>query len=1055
MTHTANVKTASAPPRDLAAIVDEYAAVWRLTLDSLELPRPDSYLDVVDDDSQPELRALLARVDEQFRRKLVSAEADGTIPNWRDPTLIVPPAPPEAKAPAAAPGDGHDRHEPTVIAPRGAESIGATASFADVEVRVSTKVKTGGEHQPPTDDARHAPTVIGNVEPDDSGAQDMSWNRELSPAVGGDGRRPALPNVPGYEILGVLGRGGMGVVYRARQTGLNRVVALKMILAGDHAAPEHVARFKIEAEAVAQLQHPNITQIFDIGSAGGLPYFSLEFVDGRSLEAERDGKPLPPDQAARMVVSLARAMHYAHQRGIVHRDLKPANVLLTSDGVPKVTDFGLVKRVEADSSETRTGTIVGTPSYMAPEQAWGRTDIGPLADVYALGAILYTLLTGRPPFLGTTPLETIMQLRQQEPLPPSRLQPGLSRDLETICLKALQKSPQSRYVDASALADDLERFLDGAPILARPVGRPERTWRWCRRNPALAVSGGVALALAVCLMIGGPAAAAMIYHEKQQAVAARQKADDNADRADENARRANTNADLAKRNEREALANLELARQNEKRARESQQLAARNAETARQQRDLSIDALNTLAERAQDDLKDLPQTQEIRRKLLLTAMSGLDRVADTGAGDEKRDLVLARAHGKMGNILLETGLAEQARDQFEKSHRAVLELMRASDPAKPHVPHLNLARSYVNLGKATQRMGDAPAAKGYFLVSLKEREQALSVYPEGADVKPDRLFIEQEIADSYQHLISISAALGRPADALDYQRRGMELRQKWLERTPGNVAARREFAGAQLALATASLDLGRLPEAIEQYADALKTLEKVAEAEPRAISSRGNIAYAHNQLGAAWLFAEESAKSRAEYAQAVELFEQLVAEDPESAIVQRKLGTACYGLGVACLESGEADDARRHFARCAEVRRALAGKDPDDRTLQADLMLALARTGDHAEAARLARDLEQHAATDASLLYFVAGGYALASQTASADEALAGQYATTAIAALKQAIEHGYRGLPLIRMDPDLDPIRDQPGFQQVVAGLELTLASTADRPPESATTAP
>ena len=332
----------------------------------------------------------------------------------------------------------------------------------------------------------------------------------------------ALPQVPGYELLGELGRGGMGVVYKARQQGLGRIVALKMILAGGHAGPSDLARFSTEARAVARLQHPNIVQIHEIGEHKGLPYFSLEFCPGGSLDKKLKGTPLPPQEAAALAEILARAIHSAHERGIVHRDLKPANVLLamspqkaagaaspagstrlsvggyTLTFMPKVTDFGLAKRLD-EAGQTQSGAVMGTPSYMAPEQARGNTNaIGPGTDVYALGAILYELVTGRPPFRAATSVETIVQVISTEPVPPSRLQPLLPRDLETICLKCLRKAPVERYASAEALAEDLRRFREGEPIRARPVGWSERAWKWIRRRPARAALAGVTF-LAVLL----------------------------------------------------------------------------------------------------------------------------------------------------------------------------------------------------------------------------------------------------------------------------------------------------------------------------------------------------------------------------------------------------------------------------------------------------------------------------------------------------------------------------------------------------------------------------
>jgi hypothetical protein len=309
-----------------------------------------------------------------------------------------------------------------------------------------------------------------------------------------------------YEVLGRLGQGGMGVVYKARQVSLERTVALKMILHGAHASAQELSRLRTEAQSLAQLEHPNIVHIYEVGEHDGLPFLSLEFIDGGSLADKLDGTPVQPAEAVRLVEALAGAMHAAHSRNVVHRDLKPGNILLTADGTPKITDFGLAKRLDetAGAGQTQPGDVLGTPSYMAPEQAAGKAnEVGPVTDVYALGAILYEALTGRPPFRAATPLDTVRQVLEAEPVSPRLLNPRVTRDLETICLKCLQKEPARRYASARELADELKSFQEGRPIRARPVGAPERFRRWCRRHPARAAALGVSILLLLVVLIGG------------------------------------------------------------------------------------------------------------------------------------------------------------------------------------------------------------------------------------------------------------------------------------------------------------------------------------------------------------------------------------------------------------------------------------------------------------------------------------------------------------------------------------------------------------------------
>ena len=377
-----------------------------------------------------------------------------------------------------------------------------------------------------------------------------------------------------YELLEEIARGGMGVVFKARQISLNRIVALKRILSGRLSGNEEVQGFRAEAEAAANLDHPNIVPVHEVGEQDGQHFFSMGFVDGESLADRLKDGPLPPREAVTLLKTIAEAIAYAHEKGIVHRDLKPGNILLASGGrhsepgrvagdhveshttakesrasvarddtarldSPKITDFGLAKNIAADSGMTSTGQILGTPSYMPPEQAAGRTEqIGPLSDVYSLGAMLYATLTGRPPFQAANVAETLGQVLEQDPVSPRTLNTSVDRDLETICLKCLEKDPQRRYASAADLAAELDRFLAGKPIYARPVGRAERLWRWSRRNRLVAALSSTALLLLIAVAVVGMVGFALTTRALAGQSEQRVKAEENAVAAEENFQKA-------------------------------------------------------------------------------------------------------------------------------------------------------------------------------------------------------------------------------------------------------------------------------------------------------------------------------------------------------------------------------------------------------------------------------------------------------------------------------------------------------------------------------------
>jgi eukaryotic-like serine/threonine-protein kinase len=439
---------------DVARRIDEVCRRFEAGCREGRRPRIEDYLVDVSPEGRPALRAEL----EALGRELRPSEETVARPEAGSPAAPEPQTAPNsstvAEATTIAPGT-----PPTSLMP------GAAPSSIHEEATMPQLNPPAAPHDQPT------ASVLGQGPSATPGASEFTRVRYF-----GD-----------YEIVREIARGGMGVVFQARQVSLNRLVALKMILAGQLANETDVKRFYTEAEAAANLDHPGIVPIFEVGQHEGQHYFSMGFIEGQSLSQRLADGPLPAREAAELVRRVSEAIEYAHQRGVIHRDLKPANILLDQDGNPRVTDFGLAKKVHGDSGLTGSGQIMGTPSYMPPEQAGGkRGDVGPAADVYALGATLYALVTGRPPFQAATPMDTVIQVVSDEPVPPRRLNASIPRDLETVCLKCLEKDTRRRYGTARALAEDLNRFLSGEPIVARPVGPAERAVKWVRRRPVIA-----------------------------------------------------------------------------------------------------------------------------------------------------------------------------------------------------------------------------------------------------------------------------------------------------------------------------------------------------------------------------------------------------------------------------------------------------------------------------------------------------------------------------------------------------------------------------------------
>jgi serine/threonine protein kinase len=703
---------------------------------------------------------------------------------------------------------------------------------------------------------------------------------------------PGQPRTVGnYELLSEIGRGGMGVVYKARQKGLNRIVALKMVLTGEHAGERERARFKAEGEAVARLQHPNIVQIYEIGewrsSDGGapVPFFSLEFVDGGSLAQKIAGAPQPSRQAAALVETLARAIDHAHQQGIVHRDLKPANVLLTARGMPKITDFGLAKQLEKESGETRTGAILGTPSYIAPEQAAGKNrDIGPAVDVYALGAILYELLTGRPPFRGETPLDTMLQVMTDEPAAPAQLCPKVPRDLETICLKCLQKDPRKRYPSAAALADDLRRFLRGEAVQARPVGTPERVWRWCRRRPLVASL----LASLMLMALIGVASITVLWRQ-----------------AENQRRRAETLAA-------EAQEQRALAEQQRQRA-EQNYLQARKA----------VDDFFTRV--SEEKLLQVRNLQPLRKQLLEDALKYYQDFLKQHGNDPSLRGEMAATYLRVARIQREIGSRKEAINAVQKAVELRPQLLQA-DP--------NNAAQKRQLAEALALLGRLQGETGQSAAGLRSLEQARELLEPLLRAQPDDRELAQELTICFDGMGMLHRLAGRLPDALRCYEQAAETFAK-LDRAKPTGGLHRNLAGCYMNMAVLNKEMGRTAEALRLYHQARGILEAIRLQAPAAQEFQRDLAGVYNNLGGLHAQNGETAEALRWFLQAHTLFDRLARDNPSVIQYQHDLAASLANLGR--LQLSQPEEALPFLRRAAEILERLFGANPDITQVQLDL----------------------------------------------------------------------------------------------------------------------
>ena len=974
-------------------------------------PGPDVDVDAILDELAGLIRSLGREELESIRRSSPAPRpaVTGEFHPKSEPVRYVI-APDPASDPLAATGESDGTARP--------DATGASDAGFEVNLSVAAATPTGdhtGAYTPA--DSQFGPT-----------------KSVAAPPAAAKPRRK-VPTIPGYQIVGVLGRGGMGVVYEARQVGLNRTVALKMILAGEHASASQLGRFAAEARAVAQIRHPNIVQIYEIGDHDGLPYFSLEYCPGGSLDKRLNHEPQKPAAAAALAETLARAMAAAHAAGVIHRDLKPANVLLDADGTPKITDFGLARERDAAEGHTRTGSVLGTPHYMSPEQALGKThEVGPAADQYSLGATLYELITGRPPFQGATMMETLEQVRKKEPVPPTQLQPGCSRDLETICLKALQKEPEKRYADCAALADDLRAFLDGRPIAARPVGSAEKAWRWAKRNPRVAGLAGLVAGL-LLLLAGGGTAAAVVFDQKKAYAETKRIEAENAFQSEKEARAA----------EGKALEQEKLARLAESEALGKEKLA-RLAEA--QEYQLARDSLLGIVDDIPIALGQAVFARGAEQQVLALLGAMLERQQSLDLTRGLPDRATLNYHMKLGEVYARQNKLAEAEKQYAAARVITDRLLKTEEKEKEKDKakgnHALVLRLLGGMALRARRDGGG-ALKLYAEAEKLQREvveapQSGEIPP--AEAKQSLALTLVETADVYYRARVLDKALAASTEAVQIFDQVVTLPETIYTRV-----ARRYLGDAHLQLGRIRAKLGQDDAAEKALTEGVAIFRALLQKDPANVTTQLLAAKAYRELGDFLLMRDKLTEATPYHAWDLELTLGLL-RTAEIVTAQSDLSDVYYRSATLALKKGDRPVADGLYRRCLDLRLAVAEARPTDPRQPIRVANAQARCGLHLPAARTMEGLaakypaDAYVARQAALTLAICADAATAGRPAAAwtpdEKALRTLYTDRAILFVEQLIARmGYVDVVDLKTDPDYDAVRADPRFQALIRRLE------------------